>query len=182
MTTPGRLAAMGSSPRAIRHHYDLSDDFFRIWLGPDMVYSCGLADTGDGSDALARAQHRKIDFFADRLGVRGGRVLDVGCGWGALLATGSSGSTAPPRGSGLTLSPSQAGFASRRNVGEVSYLLRNWTDHEPDEPYDAVTCIEATEHFASDALSPDEKVEQSTARSSTAPRRGCGPGDGWACS
>ena len=158
MTTPGRLAAMGSSPRAIRHHYDLSDDFFRIWLGPDMVYSCGWWDTGDGSDALARAQHRKIDFFADRLGVRGGRVLDVGCGWGALLdrfvrVHGAA------SGVGVTLSPSQAGFASRRNVGEVSYLLRNWTDHEPDEPYDAVTCIEATEHFASDALSPDEKVE-----------------------
>jgi cyclopropane-fatty-acyl-phospholipid synthase len=158
MTTSGRLAAMGTSPRAIRHHYDLSDDFFRIWLGPDMVYSCGWWEAGDGRDSLAQAQHRKIDFFADRLGAQGGRVLDVGCGWGALLdrfvrVHGAA------SGVGLTLSPSQADFAARRNVGEVSYLLRNWTDHEPDEPYDAVTCIEATEHFASDTLSPDEKVE-----------------------
>jgi cyclopropane-fatty-acyl-phospholipid synthase len=158
MTGSGRLATMGTSPRAIRHHYDLSDDFFRIWLGPDMVYSCGWWEAGDGRDSLASAQHRKLDFFADRLGVRGARVLDVGCGWGALLdrfvrVHGAA------SGTGLTLSPSQAGFAGRRNVPGVSYLLRGWTDHEPNEPYDAVTCIEATEHFASETLSPDEKVE-----------------------
>jgi cyclopropane-fatty-acyl-phospholipid synthase len=158
MTGSGRLATMGTSPRAIRHHYDLSDDFFRIWLGPDMVYSCGWWEAGDGRDSLAAAQHRKLDFFADRLGVRGARVLDVGCGWGALLdrfvrVHGAA------SGTGLTLSPSQAGFAGRRNVPGVSYLLRGWTDHEPNEPYDAVTCIEATEHFASETLSPDEKVE-----------------------
>jgi cyclopropane-fatty-acyl-phospholipid synthase len=158
MTGPGRPATMGTSPRAIRHHYDLSDDFFRIWLGPDLVYSCGWWEAGDGRDTLARAQQRKLDFFADRLGVRGGRVLDVGCGWGALLdrfvrVHGAA------SGTGLTLSPSQAGFAAGRNVPGVSYLLRSWTDHEPGEPYDAVTCIEATEHFASETLSPDEKVE-----------------------
>ncbi|HYA53840.1 MAG TPA: class I SAM-dependent methyltransferase, partial [Streptosporangiaceae bacterium] len=71
MTSSGRLATMGTSPRAIRHHYDLSDDFFRIWLGPDLVYSCGWWEAGDGRDTLARAQRRKLDFFADRLGVRG---------------------------------------------------------------------------------------------------------------
>ncbi len=157
MTSPGRLAAMGTSPRAISHHYDLSDDFFRIWLGPDMVYSCGWWDSGDGHDSLARAQHRKLDFFADRLAVRGGRVLDVGCGWGALLDRFARVHGAAS-GTGLTLSPSQAGFAARRKVAGVSYMLQNWTDYEPRELYDAVTCIEATEHFASEKLSPDEKV------------------------
>ena len=48
---------MGTSPRAIMHHYDLSDDFFRIWLGPDMVYSCGWWEAADGGDLLAQAQH-----------------------------------------------------------------------------------------------------------------------------
>ena len=180
MTGSGRLATMGTSPRAIRHHYDLSDDFFRIWLGPDMVYSCGWWEAGDGRDTLAQAQHRKLDFFADRLGVRGGRVLDVGCGWGALLdrfvrVHGAA------SGTGLTLSPSQAGFAARRNVPGVSYQLRSWTDHEPSEPYDAVTCIEATEHFASETLSPDEKVEVYRAffeRAASWLR----PAGGWACS
>jgi cyclopropane-fatty-acyl-phospholipid synthase len=158
MTSPGRLATMGTSPRAIRHHYDLSDDFFRIWLGPDMVYSCGWWEAGPGRDTLAQAQHRKLDFFADRLGVRGGRVLDVGCGWGALLERFVRVHGAAS-GVGLTLSPSQAGFAARRNAAEVSYLLQNWVDHRPDGPYDAITCIEATEHFASETLNPDEKVE-----------------------
>ncbi|HYB87738.1 MAG TPA: class I SAM-dependent methyltransferase [Streptosporangiaceae bacterium] len=158
MTSPGRLATMGTSPRAIRHHYDLSDDFFRIWLGPDMVYSCGWWDAGPGHDSLAQAQQRKLDFFADRLGVRGGRVLDVGCGWGALLERFVRVHGAAS-GVGLTLSPSQAGFAARRDAADVSYQLQNWVDHQPDGPYDAITCIEATEHFASETLSPDEKVE-----------------------
>ena len=158
MTSSGRLAAMGTSPPAIMRHYDLSDDFFRLWLGPGMVYSCGWWGTGHDRDSLVQAQQRKIDFFAGRLGVRGGRVLDVGCGWGALLDRFVRVHGAVS-GVGLTLSPSQADYAARRNVAEVSYLLRNWVDHEPDEPYDAVTCIEATEHFASEKLSPDEKVE-----------------------
>jgi len=45
----------------------------------------------------------------------------------------------------------------------VSYLLQNWTGHEPGEPYDAVTCIEATEHFASETLTPDEKAQMKKA-------------------
>ena len=155
MTARGRLAALGTSPRAIMHHYDLSDDFFQLWLGPDMVYSCGWWEAGD---SLARAQDRKIDFFAGRLGVRGGRVLDIGCGWGALLdrLVRVHGAAA---GVGLTLSPGQADFSARRNVAGVSYRLQNWADHEPAAPYDAITCVEATEHFASETLSPDEKVE-----------------------
>ena len=150
MTARGRLAALGTSPGAIMHHYDLSDDFFRLWLGPDMVYSCGWWEAGD---SLARAQDRKIDFFAGRLGVRGGRVLDIGCGWGALLdrLVRVHGAAA---GVGLTLSPGQADFAARRNVTGVSYLLQNWADHEPGMPYDAITCVEATEHFASETTEP----------------------------
>ncbi|HEY1324335.1 MAG TPA: class I SAM-dependent methyltransferase [Streptosporangiaceae bacterium] len=158
MTSSSRLAALGTSPRAIMHHYDLSDDFFRLWLGPDMVYSCGWWEADDDPAALGQAQARKLDFFADRLGVRGGRVLDVGCGWGALLdrfvrVHGVA------SGTGLTLSPGQARFAAGRDLAEVSFLLQHWANHEPGSPYDAITCIEATEHFASAVLSPDEKVE-----------------------
>ena len=158
MTSSARLAAMGTSPRAIMHHYDLSDDFFRIWLGPEMVYSCGWWDAADGPDALARAQARKLDFFADRLGVAGGRVLDVGCGWGALLDRFAR-VHGMASGAGLTLSPAQADYAARRLAPRISYSIQNWVDHEPGQLYDAITCIEATEHFASDTLSPDEKVE-----------------------
>jgi cyclopropane-fatty-acyl-phospholipid synthase len=104
------------------------------------------------------AQARKVDFFADRLDVGGGRVLDIGCGWGGLLdrfvrVHGAAG------GVGITMSPAQAGFATARGVPGVSYHLQSWVDHEPSQTYDAITCVEATEHFASDVMSPDEKVE-----------------------
>jgi cyclopropane-fatty-acyl-phospholipid synthase len=162
VTTPVDLAAAGTSRAAIASHYDLSDEFFQLWLGPDLVYSCALwaegAGQDDAGDSLQQAQLRKLDFFARSLGVRGGRVLDVGCGWGAFLqrcvdAHGASGAV------GLTLSPAQVAFASQRNVPAATFRLESWVDHEPTEPYDAVTCIESTEHFASDALTGDEKVE-----------------------
>jgi cyclopropane-fatty-acyl-phospholipid synthase len=158
VTDPGRLAAMGTSPAAIRHHYDLPDEFFRLWLGPDLTYSCGWWEPAGSPDSLDRAQHRKIDYFARRLGVRGARVLDVGCGWGALLDRFARVHGAVS-GTGLTLSPGQAAAAARRNVPGVWYLQQNWADHQPAEPYDAITCIEATEHFAREYLNPDEKVE-----------------------
>jgi cyclopropane-fatty-acyl-phospholipid synthase len=139
-------------------HYDLSDDFFRLWLGPDLTYSCAWWEEGEGPDHLTAAQDRKIDFFAEQIGVRRAKVLDVGCGWGGLLdrfvtVHGAAG------GVGITMSPAQAAFASARQVPGVSFERQSWVDHEPSEPYDAITCVEATEHFASDDLTPDEKVE-----------------------
>jgi cyclopropane-fatty-acyl-phospholipid synthase len=148
----------GASQQAIMRHYDLSDDFFRLWLGEDLVYSCAWWEPGEGPEDLAAAQRRKIDFFADRLQVGGARVLDVGCGWGGLLdrfvrVHGADG------GVGITLSPAQVEFADRREVPGVTFRLQSWVDHEPETAYDAITCVEATEHFASDRLDPDEKVE-----------------------
>jgi cyclopropane-fatty-acyl-phospholipid synthase len=151
------LRAAGTSPAAIARHYDLSDEFFALWLGDDLVYSCALWGGDDPGERLESAQRRKLDFFAGELGVRGGRLLDIGCGWGALLdhfvaAHGVA------SGTGLTLSRAQAAFARRRRVPGVEFRLESWVDHEPETPYDAITCIEATEHLASDLLTADEKV------------------------
>jgi cyclopropane-fatty-acyl-phospholipid synthase len=158
VTEADALRAAGTSPAAIRHHYDLSDDFFALWLGPELVYSCALWDPADPRDVLAAAQRRKLDYFADRLHVRGGRVLDVGCGWGALLDrfVARHGAT---DGVGLTLSPSQVAYAVARGVPGTEFRLESWVDHEPSAPYDAVTAIESTEHFATDELDVDEKVD-----------------------
>jgi cyclopropane-fatty-acyl-phospholipid synthase len=156
VTGPIDLKAAGTSQAGIEAHYDLSDDFFRIWLGDDLVYSCALWDMADPDDTLQQAQRRKLDFFADRLGVKGARVLDVGCGWGAFLERCIRGHGATA-GVGLTLSPAQVAFAARREV-PADYRLGSWVDHEPAEPYDVITCIESTEHFATDVLSEDEKV------------------------
>ncbi len=152
------LDAAGTSPAALALHYDLPAEFFRLWLGPGLVYSCGLWDEGDPTDTLERAQHRKLDFFAGELHCRGRRVLDVGCGWGALaerfaVTHGASSVVA------LNLSASQVAFARRRGAPAVEFRLESWVDHEPAEPYGAITCVEATEHFASDRCSAQEKVE-----------------------
>ncbi len=73
----------GASREAIRQHYDLSTEFFRLWLGRELVYSAALFE---GDDDLEAAQARKLDHHIDAAGARGAaRVLDIGCGWGALL-------------------------------------------------------------------------------------------------
>jgi cyclopropane-fatty-acyl-phospholipid synthase len=154
----GALREAGTSPAAIARHYDLSDDFFAIWLGDDLVYSCALWNPDDPHERLETAQQRKLDFFASELSVSGKHLLDIGCGWGALLDrfTTESGLTS---GVGLTLSQSQAAFAKSRGVPNVDYRVESWVDHQPEQAYDAITCIEMTEHLASDRLSADEKVE-----------------------
>ncbi|MFL6137308.1 MAG: class I SAM-dependent methyltransferase [Frankiaceae bacterium] len=157
MTDARARPGAGTSPAAIARHYDVSDEFFALWLGDDLVYSCALWDPDDPADALRAAQERKLDHFARRLAVRGARVLDVGCGWGALLDRCVRVHDAAG-GVGLTLSAAQQRHAAARGVPGVDYRLESWTDHEPTARYDAITCIEATEHFASDRLDPDEKA------------------------
>lgn len=158
MTNKPLHVPAGASQEAIERHYDLGDDFFRLWLGTDLIYSCAWWEEGEGPDCLAAAQDRKIDFFAEQLGAQGIRVLDVGCGWGGLLDRFVTVHRAAG-GVGITMSPAQAEFATRRQVPGVSFALQSWVDHEPSEPYDAITCVEATEHFASERLTPDEKVQ-----------------------
>src|SRR5262249_41649010 len=82
----GGTPAPGASPAAVRHHYDVSNDFYALWLGPTMTYSSGLWSEGDDPDDLEAALERKIDRFAARvLPGAGARALDVGCGWGGTL-------------------------------------------------------------------------------------------------
>src|SRR5665213_541122 len=103
----------GASREAIQAHYDVSEDFFRLWLGPEMVYSAALFEDGDD---LATAQMRKLDHHIDAAGARGAaRVLDVGCGWGAMLRRLVK--TADVKEAvGLTLSASQAAWVRRDSL------------------------------------------------------------------
>jgi cyclopropane-fatty-acyl-phospholipid synthase len=120
-----------------------------------MVYSCALWDEGVDIDA---AQILKLDHFASRVGAPGARLLDIGCGWGALLDRAVRHHDAAG-GVGLTLSAAQRAFADARRVPGVDFRVESWVDHQPREQYDAITCIEATEHFASDTLDAAAKVE-----------------------
>ena len=145
----------GASPAAIREHYDVGEDFFRLWLGPELVYSAALFE---GHDDLATAQTRKLDHHIDAAAARGAqRVLDVGCGWGALLRrlVQHAGVTEAV---GLTISASQAAWIRQAPVPGVVVREESWRDHRLETPYDAIISIGAFEHFARPGLAPHEKL------------------------
>ena len=69
---------------AIQYHYDVSNEFYQTFLDPNMVYSCAYFE--DGSEDLATAQLKKIDHILNKIQVQpGDNLLDIGCGWGALV-------------------------------------------------------------------------------------------------
>ncbi|MCQ4062230.1 SAM-dependent methyltransferase, partial [Klebsiella pneumoniae] len=68
---------------SISYHYDLSNDFYQLWLDRDMVYSCAYFETGE--EAIDQAQQAKLRLICRKLRLKpGDRLLDVGCGWGGL--------------------------------------------------------------------------------------------------
>lgn len=148
----------GASPEAIQHHYDVGNDFYRLWLDPTMTYSCALWDRQETDDMLELAQRRKLAHHARSARVRaGGRVLDVGCGWGAALKY-----LVEERGVrhavGLTLSEQQADWVASFNHPSIEARLEDWADHRPAEPYDAILSVGAFEHFARHEWDGEEKV------------------------
>ena len=138
----------GSSPAAIQQHYDIGNNFYRLWLDPTLSYSCALWAKDERDDRLAEAQVRKLDYHADQARVTAGAcVLDVGCGWGALLKrlveVHNAGQAV-----GITLSKAQADWAASFRDPRIGVYLESWTDHAPANPYDAIISIGAFEHFA----------------------------------
>ncbi len=85
----GRLPRLAAHNRktdseAIRYHYDVSNDFYRLWLDERMVYSCAYFRTG--AEDIHTAQEQKLDHICRKLRLASGeRFLDIGCGWGALV-------------------------------------------------------------------------------------------------
>jgi len=80
--SPGRID-VAAARRNARRHYDLGNDFFRLWLDDDLVYTCAYFD--DPQATLAQAQRAKLDYVCRKLALQGGEhVVEAGCGWGAL--------------------------------------------------------------------------------------------------
>jgi cyclopropane-fatty-acyl-phospholipid synthase len=132
---------------AISHHYDVSNDFYRILLGPTMTYSCGLWATPDvGLDA---AQTAKYELVAQKLALASGmRLLDVGCGWGGMVMHAAA--EHGVRAVGVTISERQAELAKKRVADAglsdlVEIRLQDYRDVD-DGPYDAISSIGMFEH------------------------------------
>jgi cyclopropane-fatty-acyl-phospholipid synthase len=148
---------MGAGSGAIRHHYDVGNDFWQVWLDPTMSYSCAM--WSDPTEDLETAQRRKLDFHTEQARAAGAaRVLDIGCGWGAQLMH-MVGSQGVKNAVGLTLSDAQAEYLRAIAPSNVEVLVRNWSEYEPTEPFDAIISVGAFEHFARQGLSTEEQVE-----------------------
>jgi cyclopropane-fatty-acyl-phospholipid synthase len=132
---------------AITHHYDVSNDFYRLVLGPSMTYSCGVFEAP--SQTLEEAQHNKYELIARKLDLEPDmRLLDVGCGWGGMLlhAAGRHGVS----GVGVTLSHEQEELATKRiaEAGLADRLEVRLQDYRDvrDGPFDAISSIGMFEH------------------------------------
>ena len=107
----GQLHSMERDRQAVAYHYDVSNDFYALWLDEQMVYSCAYFATAD--EGLETAQARKLDYLCRKLRLRPDeRLLDIGCGWGGLVihAARKYGVDAL----GITLSKKQAELANER--------------------------------------------------------------------
>ncbi|MFC4467003.1 class I SAM-dependent methyltransferase [Streptomyces xiangluensis] len=137
--------------RAISHHYDVGNDFYEIVLGPSMVYSCAYWPAPDAT--LEDAQRDKLELIARKLDLKpGGRLLDVGCGWGsmAIHAAREHGVSVV----GVTLSHEQAAYARKRVADEgltdrVEIRVQDYRD-VADGPYDAISSVGMAEHVGSE--------------------------------
>jgi cyclopropane-fatty-acyl-phospholipid synthase len=131
--------------RNIERHYDLSNDFFALFLDETMTYSCAVFE--DGATALAEAQERKYDRVLDLAGVRpGSRVLEIGSGWGGLAIHAAT--TRGAEVTTITLSHEQAGLARRRALqagvaDRVHVELRDY--REAGGRFDAIVSVEMLE-------------------------------------
>jgi cyclopropane-fatty-acyl-phospholipid synthase len=166
----GRRHSRDRDARAVRHHYDVSNDFFKLFLDESMTYSCAIFSRG--ARTLEEAQEAKRELVCTKLGLKEGeRLLDVGCGWGSFVLHAAQ--RYGVRAVGITLSPSQAELA-RRRVAEagleerVEIRLADYRDlggataggssssangiASDTDRYDAIASIGMVEHVGSNQI------------------------------
>jgi cyclopropane-fatty-acyl-phospholipid synthase len=143
----GRRHSRVRDARAVRHHYDVGNDFFALFLDSSMTYSCALFSRG--APTLERAQEEKLELVCSKLALEHGeRVLDVGCGWGsfAIHAAREHGVSVV----GITLSEPQAALARERvaEAGLDDRIEIRVMDYRElgGERFDAVASIGMVEH------------------------------------
>ena len=137
-----------SDRQAIAFHYDVSNDFYALWLDTERVYSCAYFKTPE--DTLDEAQRNKLEHVCRKLRLQPGeRLLDIGCGWGALVCWAARHHGV--RAHGVTLSQAQHDFAQQRIIDEglqslVTVELRDYRDLQGEAVYDKVASVGMFEH------------------------------------
>jgi cyclopropane-fatty-acyl-phospholipid synthase len=146
----GRRHSRERDARAVRHHYDVSSEFFSLFLDDSMTYSCAVFR--NGAQTLEEAQEEKLDMVCRKLALQEGeRVLDVGCGWGSFPLWAATRYGA--RVVGITLSPPQAEKARQRAeaagvADRVEIRVMDYRDLA-GEQFDAIASIGMVEHVGS---------------------------------
>jgi len=140
--------SLAEDRESVRFHYDVSNDFYRLWLDEEMVYSC--AYFGRGDETIDAAQRAKLDHICRKLRLTAGEaLLDIGCGWGALVRRASRhyGATAH----GVTLSPRQLEHARERIAveglgGRCRVDLRDYRELGGAARFDKIASVGMFEH------------------------------------
>ncbi len=150
----GRLHSKWRDREAVTYHYDLSNDFYQLWLDRRMVYSCAYFKRGD--EDIDEAQANKLEYICRKLRLRtGDRLLDVGCGWGGLVLWAAQ--HFGVHALGVTLSQAQAELATTR-IREAGLQDRcqvrvcDYRDLEPSSPFDKIVSVGMFEHVGEQRL------------------------------
>ena len=143
----GRAEAKRNNRDYIQFHYDVGNEFYKLFLGTEMQYSCGYFTNWDNS--LDHAQHDKLEMICRKLRLQEGeRMLDIGCGWGGLICHAAKyhGATAH----GITLSQQQFDYTREKieylGLGDrVTVEICDYADHQGE--YDKISSIGMSEHI-----------------------------------
>jgi cyclopropane-fatty-acyl-phospholipid synthase len=145
---PRRGHSRATDAQWVRYHYDVSNEFYALWLDRRMVYSCAYFMTGE--EDIHRAQEQKLDHLCRKLRLKPGeRLLDIGCGWGGLL--GWAAERYGVEAVGVTLSEPQLAFARKHLAeaglgGRVELRLQDYRDIPGEGAFDKIVSVGMYEH------------------------------------
>jgi cyclopropane-fatty-acyl-phospholipid synthase len=161
----GRKHAKRRDAAAISHHYDVSNRFYEMVLGPSMAYTCAVFPKLESS--LEEAQYEKHDLVARKLALRPGmRLLDVGCGWGGMVRHAAR--EYGVKALGVTLSRKQAEWAQaeieREGLADLAQVRFSDYRDVDESGFDAISSIGLTEHIGQSQLVPYVRTLRSKLR------------------
>ena len=150
----GEVHSIERDREAISYHYDVSNEFYALWLDRNLVYSCAYFD--DPKEDLDSAQLRKLDYICRKLRLKPGQhLLDIGCGWGGLVKYAAENYGVGVK--GITLSQPQAELANQRLLeagldDKARVVVQDYREVEVSEGYDALVSIGMSEHVGAAKL------------------------------